>query len=205
MDEQSASEGSCGPDFRHYPEEPYYLDIQRIDRPGDSSLLEIPATVQLRACSLRNVVKLAARRLGLRRGRLARAAYAYEWFRTAEMSADRLLRMLDRACRGGARHLMLSLHSSELMAGGGPRFRRRPASKRCTLCWRRLRVGGTPVPPDHNGFRPGVRHCSALRRAVMTTELQNLPDRRMSETAGSQGRCRRTSGGGLNLEQWRDQ
>ncbi len=117
-----ASEGSCGPDFRHYPEEPYYLDIQRIDRPGDSSLLEIPATVQLRACSLRNVVKLAARRLGLRRGRLARAAYAYEWFRTAEMSADRLLRMLDRACRGGARHLMLSLHSSELMAGGSPSF-----------------------------------------------------------------------------------
>ena len=116
------SAGACGPDFRHYPSESYYLDLNRIDRPGNSNLLEIPSTVQLRAWSLRNTVKLAARRLGLRRGRLARAAYAYEWFRTAEMSADRLLRVLDRACRGGARHLMLSLHSSELMAGGSPSF-----------------------------------------------------------------------------------
>lgn len=113
---------SCGPDFRHFPSAPYYLDVDRIDRPGRSPLLEIPATVQLRKWSPRNMVKMAARRVGLTRGRVARAAYAYEWFRAAEMTAERLLRMVREACRTRERHMMFTVHSSELMAGGSPSF-----------------------------------------------------------------------------------
>ena len=117
-----ATPDSCGPDFRHFPSAPYYLDVDRIDRPGHSSLLEIPATVQLRKGSPRNAVKTAARRVGLTRGRVARAAYACEWFRAAEMTAERLLRMVRKACTARDRHMMFTIHSSELMAGGSPSF-----------------------------------------------------------------------------------
>lgn len=125
-----ATPNSCGPDFRHFPSAPYYLDIDRIDRPGRSSLLEIPATVQLRKWSPRNMVKIAAHRVGLTRGRVARAAYAYEWFRAAEMTTDRLLRVVSEARRDGACHMMFSLHSSELMAGGSPWFSTRESIER---------------------------------------------------------------------------
>ena len=116
------SEGSCGPDFRHFPSTPYLLDLDRIDRPGQSSLMEIPATVHLRRWSLRNAAKMGLRRLGVTRGRVARAAYDYEWFRAAEMTTERLLRMVHTSYHSGAEHMMFSLHSSELMAGGSPSF-----------------------------------------------------------------------------------
>ena len=37
--------GRGGPDFTRFPEQPYFVDLDRIDRPGDSPLLEVPVSV----------------------------------------------------------------------------------------------------------------------------------------------------------------
>ena len=37
--------GSGGPDFTAFPDQPYFLDLEHLDRPGDSPLLEVPLSV----------------------------------------------------------------------------------------------------------------------------------------------------------------
>ena len=37
--------GTGGPDFTPFPERPYFLDLEHLDRPGDSPLLEVPLSV----------------------------------------------------------------------------------------------------------------------------------------------------------------
>jgi len=37
--------GCGGPDYRHFPSRPYWMDLDHIDRPGSSDLLELPVSV----------------------------------------------------------------------------------------------------------------------------------------------------------------
>ena len=37
--------GPGGTDFRSFPDTPYFMDLDRIDRPGDSPLLEVPVSI----------------------------------------------------------------------------------------------------------------------------------------------------------------
>ena len=37
--------GAGGPDFTRFPEQPYFVDLDQVDRPGDSPLFEVPVSV----------------------------------------------------------------------------------------------------------------------------------------------------------------
>jgi hypothetical protein len=116
-----APDGDGGPDYRDFPDRPYYLHPDDIRRPGASPLLEVPMTVVGPRSAL-------GRRLhGLVRGkhRLVRAPInrlfpPAHWLVPFGRSLADLLRTQRQALASGAIHLEFTLHSSELMPGGSP-------------------------------------------------------------------------------------
>jgi hypothetical protein len=125
--------GSGGPDFTNFPEQPYFLDLDRIDLPGDSPLLEVPVSA-IETC----YVLLNA------------------WFRSTPKLLRRLIRrfcppVLTLVPRDNARNscylqailrhalehhwpcAQLAIHSSELMPGASPFFRTAKSIERLYL------------------------------------------------------------------------
>lgn len=115
--------GRGGPDYRAFPREPYFVDLDNVARPGKSCLLEIPMTiVSSRPTRLPGLRRLVER---LPRGRrvLERILPAAQWLRPNGRNGSVLLQIAHRAQREGWHHLQMMVHSSELMPGGSPRFR----------------------------------------------------------------------------------
>jgi hypothetical protein len=112
-----------GADYSGFPEEAYPVDLRDISRPGDSSLLEVPATVMLAPSpALRRIGQLMTHSRLLWRvwNRLFPARH---WLTPNGRNLSRMLRILDRAVRERRRYVQFTLHSSELMPGGSPTFR----------------------------------------------------------------------------------
>jgi hypothetical protein len=119
-----APSGEGGPDFKAFPEDAYFVDVQDVSKPGSSSLLEVPVTVlpgtqaphtrlfeRLRPSNpLRRAVDLvfpAFHILSPRRGRL-----------------KRMLDIVSRCAVQSRHHVEFATHSSQLMPGGSPAFPR---------------------------------------------------------------------------------
>lgn len=96
-----APHGSGGTDYTTYPAHPYFMDLDRIDREGNSSLLEIPVSI------------------------VAEPNGRTSWLRPDGQNRDSMLAILDRALRERWPCVEFMLHSSELMAGGSPTFQTR--------------------------------------------------------------------------------
>jgi hypothetical protein len=114
--------GGGGTDFSSFPEEPYYVDLSDISRPGDSPLLEAPMTI-MPASSIR-------RRVGglLPGGSLPSRLWnrffpPLLWLRPNGRNLGGMLLILERALRCGRPYVEFMLHSSEFMPGGSPTFR----------------------------------------------------------------------------------
>jgi len=117
---RGAPNGSGGPDYRGFPREPYWLDLGDISRPGDSPLLEVPATVAPGWPSLLQSVIAAG---GLA-GRLAnRVRPRAIWLRPDGRNRRHMVRLVEEIAQGNGSHAEFMLHSSELMPGGSPTFR----------------------------------------------------------------------------------
>ena len=120
--------GTGGPDYRRFPQHPYWLDLGDISRPGRSPLLEVPATVVSgRPAVVRALESLCAgmprplRPVGAFGGRVIRRLFPETlWLRPTGDNERTLLRVAGRAARGDYAELMF--HSSELMPGGSPTF-----------------------------------------------------------------------------------
>jgi len=93
-----APNGSGGTDYTSYPAHPYFMDLDRIDREGNSSLLEIPVSI------------------------VAESNGRTSWLRPNGENRDSMLAILDQALRERWPCVEFMLHSSELMAGGSPTF-----------------------------------------------------------------------------------
>jgi hypothetical protein len=89
-------DGAGGTDYTSYPARPYFLDLDRIDREGDSPLLEIPVTIV--------------------------PGDRPQWLRPRGGNADSMRRILRQAREHGWPCVLFMLHSSELMPGGSPTF-----------------------------------------------------------------------------------
>jgi hypothetical protein len=127
--------GSGGPDFAAFPDHPYFLDLERLDRPGDSPLLEVPLSVVRSPYSRLNgwlehgpsIVRRAV-------GRFFPAIHQM-------VPRDRLAKtrgmfaILDYAMTNDWPCVELATHSSELMPGGSPFF---PDERSIERLYRRL-------------------------------------------------------------------
>ncbi len=151
--------GAGGPDFRQFPESPYYVDLEHVDRPGDSPLLEVPLSVvetrqmPLAAC------QPVRRRIGawmpsspklMRRiaGRIF-PPFLEMVPRDSKRSLRNMLAILRYAVEHRRPCVVMATHSSELMPGGSPFFRTAASIERALPApGNRLFHGGRVVPRD---------------------------------------------------------
>jgi hypothetical protein len=91
-------DGSGGSDYTSYPPQPYFIDLHRIEREGDSPLLEVPVSIVSQGGAPR-------------------------WLRPDGENRDSMLAILRRARKERWPCVQFMLHSSELMPGGSPTFR----------------------------------------------------------------------------------
>ncbi len=115
---KGAPDGGGGSDYRAFPCEPYLMDLDRIDRRGASTLLEVPMTT-------RRAYPRAARLLPrqLQRGPLRGIASGRLWLRPRGGNRADMLALLRMADAERWEHVEFMLHSSEFMPGGSPTFR----------------------------------------------------------------------------------
>lgn len=112
--------GRGGSDYRHFPNHPYVMDLEHIDRPGVSPILELPVSV-IRS-RLHRWVPMAYRIPLLRRW-----AWRHQpdllWLYPTYRNLDDLLCLVREAVSTRRPYIELALHSSELMPAGGPNAR----------------------------------------------------------------------------------
>jgi hypothetical protein len=109
--------GPGGPDFRGFPDRPYLLDLDRIDRPGNSNLLELPVSV-LRS-ALHRFAPWAYVTPMLRRWAWASRPDRL-WLYPDGTNLQELFYVVDEAQASGRPYVEMVLHSSELIPRGGP-------------------------------------------------------------------------------------
>jgi hypothetical protein len=137
--------GRGGPDFTAFPETPYFLDLDRIDRPGNSPLLEIPVSVIPRVRQVANLHPVGqVANLSHNKPSLIRRAYRRFFPPLWQMvPRDRRLtfwgmhKILGHALKHQWPCVELATHSSELMPGGSPFF---PNEKSIERLYRRLEI-----------------------------------------------------------------
>ena len=116
-----APSGTGGSDYLLYPERPYFLDLQDLSRPGDSSLLEVPVTVLSRRRPMMRMIPEALRSHPFVL-RVTERLFPVQRLTPSLRNLDRLVAITREAARRVG-HAELAIHSSELMPGGSPSFR----------------------------------------------------------------------------------
>ena len=114
---RGAPDGAGGTDYRHFPETPYVMDADRIDRPGAGPVLQVPMTTRRAYPRAASAVPAV-----LQRGPLRRVARARLWLRPRGGNRADMLKLLRMAVEGQWEHVEFMLHSSEFMPGGSPTF-----------------------------------------------------------------------------------
>ena len=117
---RGAPQGRGGIDYRAFPRDPYWMDAQRIDRPGRTGLLQVPVSV-LRS-RLHRWAPWAYRVPGLR-GRAWRHRPDRQWLYPDGRNLVSIGEVVEEARTAGRPVLEMVLHSSELMPGGSPNGR----------------------------------------------------------------------------------
>jgi hypothetical protein len=114
-----APNGHGGADYRNFPELPYWMDLDHIDRAGNSPLLELPVTVL--PGPLQRKLPFAHSTPGLRRWAWRREPPLF-WLYPDGTNLRHMLTLVDEAVKSRRPCIELVLHSSELMPGGSPLF-----------------------------------------------------------------------------------
>jgi hypothetical protein len=114
--------GAGGADFTAFPDRPYFVDLEHIESPGDSPLLEVPLSVipsrdARLNCWLEHAPSIVRRGFG-------RFFPARHWLVPRDRRANQrgMLTILEHALAIGWPCVELAIHSSELMPGGSPFF-----------------------------------------------------------------------------------
>lgn len=111
--------GNGGTDYTGFPSRPYFLDLDHIDRPGKSGLLEVPPTIM--RSKLQDVAPWAYTIRGVRRFAV-RHEPQVSWIFPNGSNLAHMLKCVRLALAEGREHIEFVIHSSELMPGGSPRF-----------------------------------------------------------------------------------
>jgi hypothetical protein len=118
-----ADGAGCQFDYRKFPRDAYWCNLDNLQRGGDSPLLEVPMSIfdgsqSVWARSLRQV----ARPSTMARRVVNRIAPEHLWFRPFRGNSVQLPQLLDRAYAEERDYIEFAMHSSELMPGGSPSF-----------------------------------------------------------------------------------
>lgn len=110
-----------GPDYRGFPAQPYYLDLEDISKPGSSDLLEVPMTI----LSVYPTVDRILSSLGYQsvpRRAFNRVFKGIRWLRPTGSNLAEMLGIVDKASALNWPYVEFMLHSSEFMPGGSHNF-----------------------------------------------------------------------------------
>ena len=126
-DAPGAPGGGGGPDYRGFPDRPYFLAPTDIATPAQRGLLEVPVTI-----GTSGLFRAApwAYRLPLAGPVVNRIAPMRSWACPGENGRAGMLRAARHARASRAPCVELMVHSSELMPEGSPRFRTAAAVER---------------------------------------------------------------------------
>jgi hypothetical protein len=115
-----APDGAGGPDYRAFPDHPYFLTPGDIATPARRGLLEVPVTI-----GTSGLYRAApwAYRLPVAGPIFNRISPMRSWACPGENGLAGMLRAARAARAGAAVCVEFLVHSSELMPGGSPRFR----------------------------------------------------------------------------------
>ncbi|VAX77140.1 Putative conserved hypothetical protein [Serratia symbiotica] len=110
--------GFGGTDYRDFPTQAYFIDLENIAKPGASQLLEVPMSMQYKYSTLLNILKKGFDRL---RGK--QRTPSMHWLRPSGNNLNQMKKVTESALAHSYDHLQFMLHSSELMPGGSPIFK----------------------------------------------------------------------------------
>ncbi|NIG98572.1 MAG: deacetylase [Serratia symbiotica] len=111
-------QGDGGTDYRHFPSQAYFIDPHNIAKPGTSTLLEVPMSIQYKHAALINIFKQGYDRLwGKQR------SPSVHWLRPSGNNLDKIKKVVEVSLAQGHDYLEFMLHSSEFMPGGSPTFK----------------------------------------------------------------------------------
>lgn len=107
-----------GADYRHFPRQAYFINMQDIARPGCSSLLEVPMSTRYKHGRFVTVLQQAWRKAR----RISRPA-SVRWVRPTGSNQQQMQDTVLQCLAEGCDHIEFMLHSSEFMPGGSPTFK----------------------------------------------------------------------------------
>lgn len=111
-----------GPDYTRFPENPYFVDLEDISRPGDSPLLEVPVSIVKKSPFFCPSVYYRFQRFpGVRRF-FKKVFFEISWLQPDGANREEMLKIVRTAAADNRAHLEFIIHSSELMPGGSPAF-----------------------------------------------------------------------------------
>ena len=113
--------GKGGPDYTAFPGRPYFFCTSDISAPAAGEMLEVPMTI--RSSALHRKAPWVYRTPLLRQAANRLVSPALNHLCPAESNLLGMLRAARDARAEGADHVEFTLHSSELMPGGSPKFR----------------------------------------------------------------------------------
>ena len=115
---KGAPQGNGGTDFQHFPDHAYFMDENAIHQPGNSSLLEVPMSIQYKHPAWLNSVKQSYDRI---RGKYR--SPSVNWLRPAGGNVAQMIAVAEKCLAQGNDYVEFMLHSSEFMPGGSPTFK----------------------------------------------------------------------------------
>ncbi|MBD2800364.1 polysaccharide deacetylase family protein [Xenorhabdus szentirmaii] len=110
-------DGNGGTDYSCFPEHAYFMDLQNIAKEGDSSLLQVPMSIQYKHSPMMNFIKQKYDQL---RGKQRSASV--NWLRPKGGNLQQMKSVVQQTLANGSDYVEFMLHSSEFMPGGSPTF-----------------------------------------------------------------------------------
>jgi hypothetical protein len=113
---------SRAPDYTNFPEQPYFLDLEDISRPGHSDLLEVPMTIRVFEAPPARWARSHLPEGSLCRRLTERFFRTRTWLRPNGRNLPEMRRLLKAVVERREGQAEFMLHSSEFMPGGSPTF-----------------------------------------------------------------------------------
>ncbi|KHD99968.1 deacetylase [Pantoea stewartii] len=110
--------GKGGSNYTDFPRRAYFIDTDDIAKRGQSTLLEVPMSIQYKYSPLINHIKLGVKRL---RGK--HPTPSVNWLRPVGGNLEQMKKVVNQSVAEGADYVEFMLHSSEFMPGGSPTFK----------------------------------------------------------------------------------
>ncbi|VFP87773.1 deacetylase [Candidatus Erwinia haradaeae] len=107
-----------GTNYQDFPDDSYFIDENNISKSGNSTLLEVPVTIQYKHTSLINQLQSTYYRL---QGQKYNPTT--HWFRPIRGNLKKMIDVVKTSMKNGRDYVEFMMHSSELMPGGSPTFK----------------------------------------------------------------------------------